>query len=379
MKLVIDRTTLLEALRHVDKVVAQRNTVPILSYVLLATTKGGLAVSGTDMDRFVTVEASAESVGRPGTTTVNGASFVSFVRALPDGAQVELEQDNKAARVVLRAGRARATLPTLPPADFPLTPADDFAHRVAVDGKTLAAALKRVAHCMSTEQTRYYLNGAFLHRPPGDQADALRLVATNGHTLAWTRLPVEGLLPETWPGIIVPHQAVHDLAGLAADAGTPVTLQANEHRLRVSLERTLYTTRLVDGTFPDYERVIPSQSDSGFSTRRDGLESALARCAAVIAGNAKVKGAKAVRLTVDKRTLQISARDAERGDVEDEVDAALTGKPGETGFNSVYMAAALGALEGSTVDCEFSPGAPILLRDAADPQQQLQIVMAMRV
>jgi DNA polymerase-3 subunit beta len=375
MKLVIERAELLGALTLADKVVARRNTIAILSHVLLSTTKGGIAVTGTDMDRFVTVEAPAGTVARKGTTTVNAASLMNFVRATPDGGQVELEHDEKAGRVVLRAGRARATLPTLPPADFPVAPAEDFAHQVDVDGKTLAAAIKRVAHCMSNEETRYYLNGAYLHSQDG----ALRLVATNGHTLAWARLPVESTVPEAWPGIIVPRQAVHDLAGLAADAGTPLTLQANEHRLKVSLERTVYVTRLVDGTFPDYERVIPKQSDSGFSTRRDGLESALARCAAVIAGNAKEKGSKAVRLTVDKRTLQLSVRDAERGDVEDEVDAALTGQPSETGFNSVYMAAALGALEGDTVDAEFSPGAPIVLRDAADRERQLQIVMAMRV
>ncbi len=373
MKFVIERNELLGALTVTDRIVARRNTIPILGHVLLSTAKAAIAVTGTDMDRFVTLEVPASSIGRKGATTVNAQNLTAFVRAAADGGQIEIEQAGE--RLTVRAGRARATLPTLPATDFPVVPTDDFRHRVDVAGSAIAASAKRVAHCMSNEETRYYLNGAYMHAHDG----ALRLVATDGHKLAWARLPTEDKVPEAWPGAIVPRMAIHDLQAFGADAGTPLTLEVNEHRLKVSLEHTSYVTRLVDGTFPDYERVIPRDNDSGFQTPRAEIEQALARCAAVISGNAKEKATKAVRLTLGESTAQLSRKDADSGDVEDEVDVGARGKkPNETGFNSTYMATALAAIEGPVVDVEFTPGGPLLIRDPADKDQQLQVVMAMR-
>jgi DNA polymerase-3 subunit beta len=369
MKFVMERGVLLRALGLVGRTVARRNTIPILSNTLIAAGKSGVTFAGTDMDRWLSVEAETVSIGKAGATTANVANLTAFVRSTPDGCQVEAEL--KADRLVLRAGRAKASLQTLAPADFPAAKTEDYTTSIDISGKALGEALDRVAHAQSNEETRYYLNGVYTHVRDG----LLRLVATDGHRLAWTTLKPEGAVPEEMPGIIVPRQATADLQTLAADAGEGnLTFEISTARLKVTVGNIAFETKLIDGTFPDYDRVIPSDNDCGFQARRADFESAVARCAALTS-----KESRAVKLTFAKGLAQLSQRTENAGDVEDELEVELRGKPAETGFNSSYMAQALAALDSDSIDIEFTPGGPILLRDPADRDGQLQVVMAMRV
>lgn len=378
MKFVMERKRLLEALAQLVSVAPTANTIPILNNVLVVAGSGRLALTATDMDRVLTIDVEAVSIGSKGTTTVNAASFLAFARAAPDGCQIEAELvDRKGDRLVLRADRAKISLPVMPAADFPPGPADtSFTATFDVSGTALTAALHRVVHAISNEETRYYLNGVYLHR----HENGLRLVATDGHRLALAALAPETVPPEDMAGVIVPRMAIRDLLAMAK-GGETLTIEISANGLRASATPdnnpgVVFRTKLVDGTFPDYFRVIPGTNESGAQLDRARFQSAVQRCAVLVA---KDYNDRSVKLVLAKRTVTVSRNRHEQGEVEDEMDAQLQGKESETGFNYAYMAAALEAIDGATVDLDFTPGGPILLRDAADRDGQLQVVMAMRV
>ncbi|MFO1081907.1 MAG: DNA polymerase III subunit beta [Reyranellaceae bacterium] len=370
MKFTMERNALLEALALAGRVAARRNTIPILSHALVETGRGAVRVTVTDMDRLLTAEAEAVSIDGKGATTVSAHHLAAFVKATPDGCQVEAEL--KGGRLVLRAGRAKASLPTLDPKDFPVRTDEAFDVSLKVKASALALALKRVVHAQSNEETRYYLNGVFLHR----QDAGLRLVATDGHRLAWAALPIDEAVPAELPGVIIPRAAVADLQAFAAGGDQVLEIHVSASRVRVTFGAVDYGTKLVDGTFPDYHRVIPTEFESGFEAGRAEFQSALARCATL----ADVEGkGRAIKLTCEQGVVRLEGKASDDGDVEDELDARLHGKPAVTGFNSTYMAEALAALAGPSLELEISTGGPMALRDPADRDAHLQIVMAMRV
>ena len=230
MKFTMERGAAMRALTLAARVGRPNKTLPILSHALITATKGRVSLAVTDMDRHLVAEIGGAATGKNGSTTANVTSITAFIRATPDGGQIEAELvgDN----LVLRAGRARASLPTLPPADFPSLPHDDTKAEVEVAGDALALAIGRVAHAQSNEQTRYYLNGVYLHA----RDDKLRLVATDGHRLGWADVTPNREIPEHLPGIIVPRQAVGDLLLLATEAKAgALTLEISETRLRVAV------------------------------------------------------------------------------------------------------------------------------------------------
>lgn len=369
MKFVLERGQLLDALSFCGRVAARRNTIPILGHVLIAARTSAVAFTTTDMDRLLTAETDA-LVDKTGSATANVHSIASFVRATPDGSQIELELARE--RLHLRAGKARASLPTLPAADFPTASSESYEASFEVKAATLAVVLGRVVHAQSREETRYYLNGVFLQR----RDDGLRLTATDGHRLATARLEAEGDAPAQMPGIILPRLAIADLQAFTGEADGLLFFELSATRCKVSFDRIVYTTKLVDGTFPDYDRVIPTSGEIGVLAARKELMSAIERCAS-IGGD---ETSHAVRLSLLDNVLQLSRKSPDLGDVEDQLDATLRGsKSGDLGFNSVYLLDALEACGGDQVDIEFTPGSPVVVRNPAERDTQIQVVMPMRV
>lgn len=370
MKIVLERDAALNALGLVARVAERKTTIPILTHVLVTAGKNGrVTLTGTNLDRWLTVQV-AGGCTKPGAITVNAANLLNFVRATPGGGQVEMEQ--KEEHLIVRAGRARVSLPTLPADDFPGDKGSDGGVEIPIAGDVLAAAIGKVAHAQSHEETRFYLNGFYLHR----HADTLRLVATDGHRMAVVDLPSSQAAPDGLEGVIVPRQSAGELQRIAAEAADQdVTLEITEDRLTCRHGDVTLSTKLVEGTFPDYERVIPTQNDCRFTTSREAFEGAVARCASL-----RDKATHAVALDATKDGLGLRRKLPDAGEVSDEVDANLKGSASSTGFNSEYMAQALAALEGSkSIEVEFTPGGPILIRDEADRDSHLQVVMAMRV
>ncbi len=273
MKLKADRATLLKALAHIQSVAEKRNTIPILANVLLAAADGRLSLTATDMEIAV-VEEVACATTRNGTTTAPAATLYEIVRKLPDGAQVELDHAGGDAQLALRAGRYATSLVVLPVEDFPSMTAGQLPHRFRLSGTMLRGLIDRTRFAISTEETRYYLNGIYLHAtegPVGDEGQRmLRAVATDGHRLA----RVEEKLPEgaeSMPGVIVPRKTVAELRKLLDEEGGDVEVGLSDTRIQFTAGSVTLTSKLIDGTFPEYERVIPARQRQDTYRGQEGL------------------------------------------------------------------------------------------------------------
>src|SRR5260370_30297183 len=259
MKLTIERAALLKALAHVQSVVERRNTIPILSNVLITAQKGRLSLAATDMDLAITEQVEA-SAAKAGTTTALAHTLYGIVRKLPDGAQVELEPASDGSTLVIRAGRSRFTLQCLPPADFPAMSEGALPHRFQLPATDLKGIIDRTRVAISNEETRYYLNGIYFHAAKAGGTDVLRGVATDGHRLARVEVPLPKGASEI-PGIIVPRKTVNEVRKLLDESDGSVDIELSDTRIRFATGGVTLVSKLIDGTFPDYERVIPTGND----------------------------------------------------------------------------------------------------------------------
>ena len=259
MKLVIERGELLRALGHVASVVEQRTTIPILSNVLLKASGQVLQLKATDLEREVQDQAPAD-VSQSGAVTVPAHVLHDIVRKLADGAEVEIKRDAEKERLTLTSGHSRFSLQTLAPEDFPDLSAGEFSHKFEIDAKDLKRLIDKTRFAISTEETRYYLNGIYFHTATGAAGPVLRAVATDGHRLAQIDLEMpKGA--EGMPGVIIPRKTVHELHRLIEDGGAEVRVGVSAAKVRFEIGPIVMTSKLIDGTFPDYGRVIPQNND----------------------------------------------------------------------------------------------------------------------
>ena len=230
MKLTIERAALLKALAHVQSVVERRNTIPILSNVLITAQKGRLSLAATDMDLAITESVDA-SAAKTGATTAPAHTLYEIVRKLPDGAQVELETASDGNSLAIRAGRSRFTLQCLPPADFPAMNEGDLPHRFQIPATDLKGIIDRTRFAISNEETRYYLNGIYFHSAKSGNTDVLRGVATDGHRLARVEVPLPKGAGEI-PGVIVPRKTVGEVRKLLDESDGSVDIELSDTRIR---------------------------------------------------------------------------------------------------------------------------------------------------
>src|ERR1700730_19249163 len=259
MKLKADRATLLKALAHVQSVVERRNTIPILANGMLAVRDGKLTLTATDMEIAI-VEDVPASTTRNGSCTAPAATLYEIVRKLPDGAEVELDHPGGDAQLALRAGRYATSLVVLPTEDFPSMTAGTLPNKFSLSAAELRGLIDRTRFAISTEETRYYLNGIYLHATKNNEVPVIRAVATDGHRLA----RVEITAPEGaagMPGIIVPRKTVIELRKLVEEGEEEVQIALGETKIRCAIGEAALTSKLIDGTFPDYDRVIPANND----------------------------------------------------------------------------------------------------------------------
>src|SRR3954451_10768103 len=267
MRVTVERAALLKALGHVHRVVERRNTIPILSNVLLRADEGALRLKATDLDIEVTETIPAE-ISEAGSTTVPAYVIYDIVRKLSDGAQVSLEMTADTGQMQIRSGRSRFMLQDLPESDFPDLAAGDLPHRFTLAAADLKRLIEKTQFAISTEETRYYLNGIYLHTIEVDGETKLRAVATDGHRLARIEMPApEG--SAGMPGLIVPRKAVAEIQKLVDDGGAEVKVELSTAKIRLTFDGgeassaggVVLTSKLIDGTFPDYQRVIPTGND----------------------------------------------------------------------------------------------------------------------
>jgi DNA polymerase-3 subunit beta len=374
MKFRADRATLLKALAHVQSVVEKRNTIPILANVMLAARDGRLTLTATDMEIAVVEECSA-SITRGGATTAPAATLYDIVRKLPEGAEVEFDQPGGDARLALRAGRFATSLVVLPTDDFPSMNASTLPHRFRLSASALRGLIDRTRFAISTEETRYYLNGIFLHTATSDDKRVLRAVATDGHRLA----RVEEALPEeasAMPGVIIPRKAVGELRKLLDEASENVDFALSDTRIEFKVGPVTLTSKLIDGTFPEYDRVIPRGNDKILRVTKKDFADAVARVAAISS-----ERSRPVKLTVAQNLLTLSAASPDQGSATEELDAervTYTDTPLEIGFQARYLTDITDQIVGD-IEFLFSDGAaPTIVRDASD-RSALYVLMPMRV
>ncbi len=294
MKVTLERAALLKALGHVQRVVERRTTIPILSNVLVRAGAGTLRLKATDLDLEVTEELPAD-VAQEGATTLPAHTLHDIVRKLPDGSQVTLDMGGDTGQLVLRSGRSRFQLQCLPESDFPDLAAGEMTHRFALPAGQLKHLIDKTSFAISTEETRYYLNGVYLHTMERDGETVLRVVSTDGHRLA----RVEMAAPQGSagiPGVIVPRKAVAEIQKLIEDPASDVTVEMSATKIRLTLGSVVLTTKLIDGTFPDYGRVIPAGNDKMLVVPKSAFAAAVDRVSTISA-----ERGRAVKLALSRR------------------------------------------------------------------------------
>ena len=375
MKATIERAALLRCLSHVQSVVERRNTIPILSNVLIeGAGDGTLKVMATDLDLQVVESLKAVSVDDPGAITVSAHLLFDIARKLPEGSQVALETAEN--RMTVKAGRSRFQLPTLPRDDFPTIVEGDLPTGFELPAAQLAEIIDRTRFAISTEETRYYLNGIFLHVTDEDQP-VLKAAATDGHRLARFTLPrPEGAAG--MPDVIVPRKAVAELRKLleeALDSNVQIDLSASKIRFTLGGENgVVLTSKLIDGTFPDYSRVIPTGNDKLLKIDPRSFYEGVDRVATI--ATEKTRAVK-MGLETDKVTLSVTSPD--NGTAAEELAAEYGADGFEIGFNANYLKDILGQIDGDSVELHLAdPGAPTLIRKD-DKSPALYVLMPMRV
>lgn len=372
MKLTIERATLLAALGHVQNVVERRNTIPILSNVLVSAGDGQLSMTATDLDLTI-VERVASEARQSGATTTPAHTLYDIVRKLPEGAQVELSTGKDDARLAIVAGRSSFSLPCLPKEDFPAQTDDKLPTRFRVAAENLRRLIDKTRFAISTEETRYYLNGIYLHAAKSAGVAMLRAVATDGHRLA----QVESPLPDGaagMPGVIVPRKAIAELRRLIDQVADPIEVSLSDTKMRFSFGQTVLTTKLIDGTFPDYQRVIPSDNDKTLEVDCRRFAEAVDRVSTI-----STEKSRSIKLTIGKDRLQLSATSPEAGSASEEMEVSYPGDSLEIGFNSKYLLDIATQIDGDIARIDLADAvSPTIVRDLGD-ERALYVLMPMRV
>ena len=370
MKATIERATLLKSLGHVQSVVERRNTIPILSNVLIeAAEGGGLRLMATDLDLQI-VETVEANVTQPGSTTVSAHTLFDIARKLPEGSQVELNAAE--GKMQVNAGRARFNLSTLPRDDFPVIAEGDLPTRFELPAATLRQIIDKTRFAISTEETRYYLNGIFFH--VSDEAQpVLKAAATDGHRLARVTVPrpagAEGM-----PDVIIPRKCIAELRKLLDELEGTVQISLSETKVRFGLGSAILTSKLIDGTFPDYSRVIPTANDKLLRIDPRSFEEGVDRVATIAS-----EKTRAVKMALDRDRVTLSVTSPENGTAAEEVPGDYNADGLEIGFNARYLLDILGQIEGDIVEMHLADAAaPTLLREN-DKAQALYVLMPMRV
>ncbi len=372
MQVTLERAALLKALGHVHRVVERRTTIPILSNVLLSADGGSVLLKATDLDLEVTERLPAD-VGQPGATTLPAHILYEIVRKLPEGAQVSFEGTEDAGQLLLRSGRSRFYLQALPESDFPDLAAGEFTHRFKLGAADLKKLIDKTQFAISNEETRYYLNGIYMHSVESEGHMMLRAVATDGHRLARVEIPA----PQGaggMPGVIIPRKAVSEVQKLIEDLAEEVAVEISQTKARFSFGDVVLTTKLIDGTFPDYMRVIPAGNDKYLTVERAPFADAVDRVSTISS-----ERGRAVKLAMADGKLTLSVNNPDSGSAVEELEVDYDASPLDIGFNARYLLDITNQLDSDKALFKLAdPGSPTLVLDP-DGAAALYVLMPMRV
>jgi len=367
MKISVEQNALLKALAHAQSVVERRQTIPILANVLLEADKDSVLLKATDNELEIAEKIPAK-VEVAGAVTVPAHKLYDIVRRLPDGSELAMELSEETSQVNLVSGRAKFALASIAPEGFPSMAREETPVTFDLAASQLINLINQTSFAVSVEETRYNLNGIYLHA----KEDTLVAVATDGHRLALakTALP-EGAKDVS--GIIIPRKTIAEIAKLAAENVENVHISLSANQIRFAMNDVELSSRLVDGTYPDYEKVIPTNNDKVLEADVKVLTDVIERVSVIS------ERSRGIKLSLHENLLHLSTAAVDEGSAEDELDAVYTAEELDIGFNFRYLLDILAQIKGQNVKMLLQDGvSPVILQDAAD-NSSLFVLMPMRV
>lgn len=370
IKLNIERAALLKALSHVQSVVERRQTIPILSNVLIETSGDTVRFKATDNEIEI-AESVPAAVETQGAITVPAHKLYDIVKKLADGLQVAMAFNPETSQLSIQSGRSKFALASLPADGFPSMAKENMPFHFEMNATDIVDLISKTSFAVSLEETRYNLNGIYFHEKHGEKG-GLSAVATDGHRLACATVPLpngaEGI-----PGVIIPRKTIGELSKLAAEVEGKVEVELSANQIRFKIADVELSSRLIDGTYPEYEKVIPQNNDKVLEADAAVLSDVIERVAVV---SEKSRG---IKLALNENLLQVFAASVDEGSAEDEMDAVYTAEAVEIGFNYRYLLDILAQVKGGTVQMKLTDGlSPVILADAKD-DTALYVLMPMRV
>ena len=371
----VNSTELVKALSHIHGIVEVRHTLPILSNIIITAEDNRLSFSSTNLDIFCSDSVSAH-INQNGTTSVSASTFYEIVKRLPSGSDIQITLSEEDSTLILKCGRSKFNLTTISPEDFPKISTDDLLTKFVISATELKRMIDKTKFAISNEETRYYLNGIFFHRTQKDSIDILRAVATDGHRLAQYDIPLPQGAKEM-NGIIIPKKTIQELRKVLDDASGDINIELNENKVRFSFNDIQITSKVIDGTFPDYTKVIPSSNDKTIITKNDGFKSSIERVSAV-AINEEVKS-KAIKIFIDSNKILLNVDSSSRGSAIEEIDINYDQDKVEIGFNSRYLIDICNEIDGETITLKLLDStSPAIILDESD-ENIFFVLMPMRI
>lgn len=373
MKIITERMPLLRALQHAHTVVERRNTMPILSNILLDASDGALRITATDTDLEIVETVPDAQIITPGAAMAEARTMHDIVKKSPDGCQIEIERSDKGNNLTVNLERSRFHLRSLESEDFPTFSDEELPHGFVIQASELRRLINRTNFIIPNEETRHYITGMYLHRKEEDKVMSLRAAATDGHRLARISLPLPSGAEEI-PGAIIPRKTIQELHKLLDGVEDDITFRVSENKCRFILEGAVLSSKLIDGTFPDYERVIPSDNERRLIVNRRAFRNAVDRVSTISA-----EKTRAVKLNLESNLLRLSANNQEGEDAQEDISASYGAENMEIGFNGGYLLEIADACEGEDLIFAFKDaGSPALIHDSED-EGVVYILMPMRI
>ena len=375
MEIKANSSDLLKALNHIHGIVEVRHTLPILSNIVLSAENNELSLSSTNLDIFCSDKIDAEIVNS-GEISVPAITFFEIVKRLPSGSDVILSMGDEDTELILKCGRSKFNLSTLRTEDFPILSDKDLSTNFVISADELSRMIDKTKFAISNEETRYYLNGIFFHKADSNSIKFLRAVATDGHRLAQYDIPLPQGAEEI-TGIIIPKKTVFELRKVLDDADGDVSVSLNENKIKFSFNNLKIISKVIDGTFPDYTKVIPQNNDKKFKTNNSELKNAIDRVSAV-AINEETKS-KAIKLTIENNKLNLSVESQSKGSAKEEIDISYSNEKVDIGFNSRYLLDICNEVDGDEIDVNLLDSiSPAIILDKTD-ENLFFVLMPMRI
>ena len=372
MKFVIERANLLKTLSHVQSIVEKRNTIPVLSNVKIEAMEDGISFKATDMDTEITEVVDAKTT-ETGATTAPAHMLYDIVRKLSDGSDVDIIFPDEKGQLSIASGKSKFALSTIGVEDFPVISGDRLPVNFSMAKEELKDVIDRTKFAVSTEETRYYLNGIYVHAKNEGEAKVLRVVATDGHRLACVESPLpQGA--ESMNGVIIPRKTVGEVRKLLDDTKAEnIAVSLSENKIRFTMEDVTLTSKLIDGTYPDYERVIPTDNDKVLELGVKPLAEAVDRVSVV------AERTRAIKMITAPNHITITTSSPDLGSAQEEVEAKYDSESLEIGYNFRYLLDILAEVKGETVRISFADGSsPSVIHDTSDASA-IYVLMPMRV